>query len=232
MSEEPNSTDLSQDSLIEKEIIKRMGHISSELAHDLRSPLQTIQNAVYLLQKTPENPMLFDMIRASLKQATNLLDSFRDYYKAHNLSPLETDFKKIIDLSFSGLEIPDNIEVKRSDDEGYIILVDPAKTAMAIRNLLVNSIEAMPEGGILEVILSKIDSDLVLQIKDNGIGISKDFIDSVVVPFESNKTGGKGLGIPTSMRVIESQGGSVSFTSKPGEETIFTISLPKKTETL
>ncbi len=232
MSEEQKSTDLSQDALIEKAIIERMGHISSELAHDLRSPLQTIQNAVYLLQKTPDNPMLFDMIRASLKQATHLLDSFRDYYKAHNLNPLETDFRKIIDLSFSGLEVPENIEVKRTDKEGLVILVDPAKTAMAIRNLLTNSIDAMPEGGILEVSLSETDSDLVLQVKDNGIGISEDFVDSVFVPFESNKNGGKGLGVPTAIRVIESHGGSVSFTSKPGEETIFTIKLPMKTATL
>lgn len=231
MSEEPNSTDLTQDDLMEKAIIERMGHISSELAHDLRSPLQTIQNAIYLLQKTPDNPMLFDMIRASLKQATNLLDSFRDYYKAHSLNPLETDFKKIVDLSFSGLEIPDNIEVKRSDKEGHIILVDPAKTAMAIRNLLTNSIDAMPEGGTLEIILSETDSNLVLQVKDNGIGVSENFVDSVVIPFESNKNGGKGLGVPTTIRVIESHGGSVSFTSKP-EETIFTINLPKKTTNL
>lgn len=73
---------------IEKLIIERMGQISSELTHDLRSPLQTIQNAVYLLEKSPDNTMLFDMIRQSLRQATNLLDSFRDYYKGARHQPL------------------------------------------------------------------------------------------------------------------------------------------------
>jgi len=76
---------------IERLVIEKMGHISSELAHDLRSPLQTIQNAVYLLQKSPDNEMLFDMVRQSLKQATSILDSFRDYYKGHIITPLETE---------------------------------------------------------------------------------------------------------------------------------------------
>jgi signal transduction histidine kinase len=232
MSDEPKPNDLEQDALIEKFVIERMGHISSELAHDLRSPLQTIQNAIYLLQKTPENPMLFDMIKASLKQATNLLDSFRDYYKAHIINPLETDITKIVDLAFSGLEIPDNIEVKRDQQEGHLLLVDPAKTAMAIRNLLINSIDAMPDGGVLEVIISQLESDVSIQVKDNGIGVPDDFVDSVFIPFESNKNGGKGLGVPTSARIIKSHGGSITFTSEHGKGTVFTVLLPRKTTNL
>jgi signal transduction histidine kinase len=63
----------------ERRLIEEMGEISSELAHDLRSPLQTIQNAVFLLERSPENPMFYTMIRESLKQTTQILDSFRDF---------------------------------------------------------------------------------------------------------------------------------------------------------
>ena len=59
--------------LFEHEIIERMGHISSELAHDLRSPLQTIQNALYLIQRNPDNEHLYTMARESLSQATEML---------------------------------------------------------------------------------------------------------------------------------------------------------------
>ena len=233
MSEENRSNDeLSQDELIEKLIIERMGQISSDLAHDLRSPLQTIQNAIYLLQKTPDNPLLFDMIRQSLKQATNLLDSFRDYYKGHIINPIETEYKKIIDLAFSDLEIPDNVNVERNGSIDIQVRVDPAKTALAIRHILLNGIEAMPEGGILEVNVSETEESVVLQVKDTGVGITPNFVDSVFVPFESNKNQGKGLGVPISKRVVESHGGALSFTSQLGEGTVFTIILPKITAKL
>lgn len=231
MAKEKRIIEESQEEVIEKLIIERMGHISSELAHDLRSPLQTIQNAIYLLEKTPDNPMLFSMIRQSLGQATHLLDSFRDYYKGHIINPLETEIKKIIDLAFSGLEIPENIEIKRVDSDEPV-RVDPAKTALAIRNLLINGIDAMPEGGTLEVLVSEKKDSVILSVKDNGKGIAPEYVDSVFVPFKSNKNGGKGLGVPISKRIIESHGGSLSFSSQPGEETIFTIILPKATANL
>lgn len=227
MSTDNNNEDFSQDELIEKLIIERMGSISSNLAHDLRSPLQTIQNAIYLLEKTPDNPMLFDMIRQSLKQATQLLDSFRDYYKGHILKPMSTEFKKVIDLAFSDLEIPDNIKVERSGSDGVQVKVDPAKTALAIRHLLINGMEAMPEGGVLVVDVSETEENIILNVKDNGVGIPQKFIDSVFVPFESNKNQGKGLGVPICKRVIESHGGSLSFTSQEGKGTEFTIVLPR-----
>lgn len=227
MSTDNNNEDFSQDELIEKLIIERMGSISSNLAHDLRSPLQTIQNAIYLLEKTPDNPMLFDMIRQSLKQATQLLDSFRDYYKGHILKPMSTEFKKVIDLAFSDLEIPDNINVERSGSDGVQVKVDPAKTALAIRHLLINGMEAMPEGGVLVVDVSETEESIILNVKDNGVGIPTKFIDSVFVPFESNKNQGKGLGVPICKRVIESHGGSLSFTSQEGKGTEFTIVLPR-----
>jgi signal transduction histidine kinase len=232
MSEEKPSEELSQEEAIDKLVIERMGHISSELAHDLRSPLQTIQNAIYLLEKSPDNPMLFDMIRQSIKQATYLLDSFRDYYKGHVIKPLETEFRKIIDLAFSELEIPDNVEVKRTDSTDLVVRVDPAKTALAIRNLIVNGIEAMPDGGKLELQVTETEDSVVLDVKDTGVGISPEYAESVFVPFESNKNNGKGLGVPTSQRIIESHGGSLSFTSEPGNGTVFTAVLPRVTTNL
>ena len=229
MSMENSDGDFSQEELIEKQVIERMGIISSNLAHDLRSPLQTIQNAVYLLEKNPDNPILFDMVRQSLKQATQLLDSFRDYYKGHIINPMETEFKKIIDLAFSGLEVPENITVDRNVDTGIVVKVDPAKTALAIRHLLVNGIEAMPDGGVLRVETGETEASVTLDIADNGEGIKPSFTEHVFVPFESNKSQGKGLGVPICKRVIESHGGTLSFKSQFGEGTVFTVRLPKKT---
>ena len=212
---------------IERHVIEKMGHISSELAHDLRSPLQTIQNAVYLLQKSPDNEMLFDMVRQSLKQATSILDSFRDYYKGHIINPLETEAAKIADLAISNSEIPDNISVVRDYDETLRVHVDPAKTALAIQKLVVNAVEAMEERGELRISVFDSPDSVEISVKDSGTGIPPEAEASLFEPFVSSNKQGNGLGVPTVKRIVESHGGSISYITKQGEGTTFTLSFPK-----
>ena len=212
---------------IERHVIEKMGHISSELAHDLRSPLQTIQNAVYLLQKSPDNEMLFDMVRQSLKQATSILDSFRDYYKGHIINPLETEAAKIADLALSNSGIPDNISVVREYDETLRVQVDPVKTAQAIQKLVINSVEAMEEGGELRISIFDSPDSVEICVKDSGTGIPPEAEESLFEPFVSSKKQGNGLGVPTVKRIVESHGGSLSYITKQGEGTTFTLSFPK-----
>jgi len=212
---------------IERLVIEKMGHISSELAHDLRSPLQTIQNAVYLLQKSPDNEMLFDMVRQSLKQATSILDSFRDYYKGHIINPLETEATKIADLALSNSGLPDNISVVREYDETLRVHVDPVKTALAIQKLVINSVEAMEEGGELRISVFDSPDSVEICVKDSGTGIPPEAEESLFEPFVSSKKQGNGLGVPTAKRIVESHGGSLTYITKPGEGTTFTLSFPK-----
>ena len=212
---------------IERLVIEKMGHISSELAHDLRSPLQTIQNAVYLLQKSPDNEMLFDMVRQSLKQATSILDSFRDYYKGHIINPLETEAAKIADLALSNSGLPDNISVVREYDETLRVHVDPVKTALAIQKLVINSVEAMEEGGELRISVFDSPDSVEICVKDSGTGIPPEAEESLFEPFVSSKKQGNGLGIPTAKRIVESHGGSLTYITKQGEGTTFTLSFPK-----
>ena len=217
---------------LEKKIIEKMSHISSELAHDLRSPLQTIQNAIYLIEKNPENTQLFTMVRQSLTQATEILDSFRDYYKAHILQRIEVDPVKVVDLAFSDLEIPDNIVVTREAEEVNPLSIDPSKMAMAIRKLLINAIQAMPEGGELYVTVSEEQGVLEIIIGDTGYGISPEISDIIYTPFLSGQKNGRGLGIPAAKRVVESHGGELSYDSNAGQGTRFMIKIPPSTVNL
>jgi two-component system sporulation sensor kinase B len=215
------------DELIEQKVNERMGHISSELAHDLRSPLQTIQNAVYLLQRNPDNAQLYTMVRQSLTHATQILDNFRDYYKAHVLQRIELDPVKVVDLAFSELEIPENVTVKKEVDGVGPISLDPSKMALAIQKLLINAIDAMPDGGELGVRVSEEGGSVNIIISDTGVGIAPEITEIIYTPFIASQKKGKGLGIPTAKRVVESHGGGLSFTSEVGVGTVFTIKLPR-----
>jgi signal transduction histidine kinase len=212
--------------LIEEKVIERVSHISSELAHDLRSPLQTIQNAIYLIERSPENTQLYSMVKQSLQQATAILDGFRDYYNGHVLQKLEIDLMKVIELAFSELEFPENIDLIKEIDPIESITIDPVKMALAIRKLLINSIEAMPNGGKLTIKVVSESQGVKISIIDTGKGIPPDLVDVIYTPFLSGKKQGRGLGVPTAYRIIESHGGTLDFSTKFNEGTVFTIWLP------
>jgi len=229
MSELCDEKDYSSEKMqeIERLVIEKMGNISSELAHDLRSPLQTIQNAVYLIQKNPDNEMLYDMVRQSLKQATGILDGFRDYYKGHIVSPMETEASRVADLAISNSEIPDNITVVRDYDGSLKIHVDPAKTALAIQKLVINAVEAMEEGGELRVTVSSSHDSVDISVEDSGAGINSEAEEFLFDPFVASKKQGNGLGVPTAKRIVESHGGSLTYITKQGRGTTFTLSFPR-----
>jgi signal transduction histidine kinase len=220
------------DVTIEQEVIKRMGHVSSELAHDLRGPLQIIQNSIYLIQKNPENHMLYEMVTHSISQTTDLLNRFRDYYKAHELSLLKIEPAKVIDLALSELTIPDNIKIIKQLSNIPSLKLDPTKLAIAIRNLIENAVEAMPKGGTISIKNYEEDETIVFIIKDNGVGISPEMAKIIYIPFFTNLKQGKGLGVPTAKRTIESHKGELTFTSTPGESTTFTIRIPRSSVNL
>jgi len=211
----------------ERRLIEEMGEISSELTHDLRSPLQTIQNAIYLLERSPENPMFYEMIRESLRQTTSILDGFRDFYKGHILKKVDSDIVKVYELGVSELQVPDGVEITLEADEIERFSMDPTKLAMVFRKLIRNAVETMPDGGAVKVTIRDRGGHVEASVSDTGPGIPEDVAELIYKPFKSRKKRGHGLGVPTCKRIVEAHGGAMSFETAPGEGTTFTFTIPK-----
>ncbi len=211
----------------ERRLIEEMGEISSELAHDLRSPLQTIQNAIFLLERSPENPMFYAMIRESLQQTTQILDSFRDFYKGHLLKMVDADIVKAYELGISELEIPGDVELTLEADEIERFSMDPTKVALVFRKLIKNAVEAMPGGGIVRVSIKDQGGHVEVKISDTGSGIPEEVAKVIYKPFLAKTKGGKGLGVPACKRIVEAHGGTMGFETAIGEGTTFTFTIPK-----
>ena len=211
----------------ERRLIEEMSEISSELAHDLRSPLQTIQNAIFLLERSPENPMFYTMIRESLKQTTQILDSFRDFYKGHLLKMVEADIVKAYELGISELEVPDDVELTLEADEIMKFRMDPSKLALVFRKLIKNAVDAMPGGGIIRVDIKDLGDHVEVKISDTGSGIPEEVVKVIYKPFMAKSKGGKGLGVPACKRIVESHRGTMGFETSLGEGTTFTFTIPK-----
>lgn len=212
----------------ERRLIEEMSDISSELTHDLRSPLQTIQNAIFLLERSPENPIFYEMIRDSLKQTTQILDNFRDYYKGHLLKMVDADIVKAYELGISELKVPDGVELTLEADEIERFIMDPTKLAMVFRKLIKNAVEAMPDdGGAVRVVIKDRGSHVEVSISDSGQGIPEEVAEFIYKPFKSRIKRGRGLGVPACKRIVEAHGGAISFETALGEGTTFMFIIPK-----
>jgi two-component system sporulation sensor kinase A len=212
----------------ERRLIEEMGQISSGLAHDLRSPLQTIQNALFLLERNPDNPLFYEMIKLSLRQATDILDNFRDYYKGHQLKPVEASIVQSYELAAAELQVPENVKMVAQIEELPNFAMDPTKVALVFKKLMQNALDAMPDGGELHVEIRDAGDFVEVQISDTGCGIKEEVRELLYVPFMSRSKRGKGLGLPAAKIILEAHGGTMGYVTELGKGTTFTFTLPKR----
>jgi signal transduction histidine kinase len=104
--------------------------------------------------------------------------------------------------------------------------LDPDLFKQALLNLLLNALQAIPNGGEITLLAREEAHWLVMQIIDTGTGIPPEVLENMFKPFYSTKSGGSGLGLPTARKVLEAHGGSLEADSAPGKGTRFTLKLP------
>ena len=217
-----------------KEIAKaefraEMTRISSELAHDLRGPLQIITNSLFLMERKPGDTTYYPKIGEALKQATGLLDGFGEYYRGHEITLMKCNVNRLVEKSFEDIVVPQEVTVSKNFDPTVPdISLDLGKMRRVFTIVLKNAVEAMPGGGSLSV-SSRVDGDrVVVQVGDTGGGISEAIRGKVFVAFGAKKRGGCGLGLAAAKRTVEAHGGSIFFETETGKGTTFTITVPIK----
>jgi signal transduction histidine kinase len=207
-------------------IFEEIKNTSSQLAHGLRSPLQTIQNATYLLKMNPKREELLTMINESVRFSTSLLDSFRDYYRGYEIKKGEADINETINQSILAVDIPENIIVEKQLSEISVLSFDVNKMEIVVKNVIQNAVDAMPSGGTLTVESSETLGEVIIKITDTGIGIPPESEGDLFQPFGTHSKG-IGLGLATCQRVLEAHNGSISYVSDLNNGTTFILSIPR-----
>ncbi|MEM5790167.1 MAG: ATP-binding protein, partial [Syntrophobacteraceae bacterium] len=131
--------------------------------------------------------------------------------------------------SLSGLIESRGIRVERKYSEAIAPLkADGELLELALRNILINALEAMPSGGTLTISICSQPGGLLLSIKDTGTGIRSEDLPNIFDPFFTSKTQGSGLGLTAVHRVIYDHSGDIVVDSAPGEGTEVRIRLPNR----
>ena len=221
--------------LIRSEKLAALGQLAAGIAHEIRNPLTSINILIHSLRERlpSENSQQEDLkvIEEEIHRMNEIVNQFLRFAKP--ASPLleKTDVLSIVEETLQLLRPQiekQRIVVEKEFQALPMIQMDPEQMKQAMLNLLLNAIQAMPQGGQLTLSgrNSKEGQWIHLSIEDSGMGISPENIDKLFDPFFSTKEGGIGLGLSITHRIIDQHHGKIEVENAPEKGTIFTVWLP------
>jgi signal transduction histidine kinase len=220
------------------ERLAELGTLTGGLAHEIKNPLSTVQLNLQLLAEdlTPDNPAyprIVNRLKTVQKETSRLrdiLDDFLRYAGQLELDRQPTDLNELLeDLVDFFLPQAQQQKAKvrlRRSDAPLIAPVDPRLIKQAVLNLMLNALQAMPEGGDLILSASKEDGVALIDIIDTGKGIPPEAIDKIFQAYYTSKKGGTGLGLAMTQRIIKEHGGHLTVKSEVGKGSDFQLRLP------
>ena len=213
-----------------------IGQTAGMIGHDIRNPLQAIVSELYIAKGAIANtPHLedktialesIDLIEEQTDYISKIVSDLQDYARPLKPEYKEVDLAKLVVSVFQTVRVPDKIVLK-IDVKGFPkISTDPTLIRRALTNLISNAIQAMPDGGELEVCAVKTEIKTVITVSDTGKGIPEEIKPKLFTPLVTTKAKGQGLGLAVVKRLVEALGGSITFESEADKGTTFTINLP------
>lgn len=221
--------------MVEKDKLAVLGKLAGQIAHELRTPLSIINNSVFLLRKEgSENRELFEkrlrILEDKIKLSSNILESILSYSRVKAEVATTVSMKDCLEEVLKDVELPLGIEKHASykDEENLKVFMDFHQLYSVIRNLVLNSIQAMGKSGKLtaEAFPSDDKMFVIVRVCDTGGGIAESAKTKIFNLFYSTKITGTGLGLPISKSIIETNGGSLSLESTDETGSCFIVKLP------
>ncbi|MDO4486491.1 MAG: ATP-binding protein [Bacillota bacterium] len=213
--------------------MEALGEIAASMAHEIKNPLTSIRgNAQYLEFILKEKELSFDEVDIILHETdrlTTMLNRFLNFARPKLPEPEKTDLSEIMEYVtvLISREMPDNIKIKKNFEKIPLVMADREMFESVFLNLMLNAIQAMPEGGkvIMETHYDKKRNMVCAIVRDNGSGIPPDISDKIFDPFFTTKDTGTGMGLPIASRIVEMHRGIIEVESIEGEMTEFRIML-------
>ncbi len=210
-----------------------LGQLSAGLAHEIRNPLASIAGAVGILrrkraseEKTEE---CLEIINRECQRLNRLLTSFLDF--ARPRSPkfqtvsVRSLFDSVLGLAEHAVDTAP-ISLRGESPPDLTLDCDPEQLKQVLLNLIINAIQAMPEGG--EVVMASRASEgrAIIEVRDQGCGVSPEEMEHLYDPFFTTKENGTGLGLPVAHQIVAQLGGVLAARNNPDRGVTFSIELP------
>lgn len=215
-----------------------VGEMAAGLAHEIKNPLAGIKVSLEVLADeldlNDDDQELFTRVINETTRVEKLLKGLLNYARPPELHCETFDIHKLLDNTIKNLAIKGQTSSKQGVEfhkhyasEMPLIEADSSQLQQVFLNIFLNAIEAMPDGGRVEVVTEKlVGESLRIAITDTGKGIQDDHLNNIFQPFVTTKSRGTGLGLAISKRIIEEHFGSIEASNEDKGGTRFTIVLP------
>ena len=227
--------DRTEEELRNRERLSSLGMLAAEVAHEVRNPLAVIRmlwhTALRGLQTSEAQGRDLHLIEAKLAQMNGILDRVLNLARSADpeIGAVDgTDLMEEVSLLTRTKLSTARIRVtKKIPPRGEaVIRGDRPQLEQAVLNLVLNAVEAMPEGGELRLGVQMREGNVLLSVQDSGRGMPKEIAARLFEPFLTRRPGGTGLGMALVRRTVEAHGGSLKVDSQPGKGTRVEIRLP------
>ncbi len=235
--------DLTEVRSLRKEIARSqrlasVGRLAAGVAHEIRNPLSSIKGfATYFKERYPDAPQdqkTADIMIAEVDRLNRVVGQLLEFARPVPVSPKLTSLRELVEDSVRLIERKAKekqitIKTLNSAKVDQAVL-DPDRINQVLLNLYLNAIESMDPGGELGVQLSagEVDHRIEIRVTDTGCGIPGEHLSRIFDPYFTTKSTGTGLGLAIAHNIMEAMGGKINISSRPGEGTTITLTLPIK----
>jgi len=220
------------------ERLSAIGQLSAGLAHEIRNPLASISGAAAILARSqsldPRNVKCLEVITSECERLNGLLTNFLNFARPRpprlQTVPLGPVLNNVVELASHGVR-GKTVRFEKKVEAGLQpVECDPEQLEQVLLNLMINAIEASPEGGTVTLSAAAEESRIAIGVVDRGHGVAPAHIDRLFDPFFTTKEHGTGLGLPVAHQIVRQMGGSLLAQANAGEGMTFSVVLPVKSQ--
>lgn len=216
-----------------------LAELAGGFIHEIKNHLSTLGLNLQLLSEDFESPQshrerrALERIQRLQSECQRLVEVSNDFLRFARVTDLNRQpvnlvavIEEMMDF-FAPTARQANIEINTYlASDLPAVLLDREMFQQALLNLMLNAVQAMPQGGSLTIQLEIAEAGVRLCLIDTGLGMTAEVLARIFKPFFSTRPGGSGLGLPTTRRIVEAHGGTIDVQSEPGRGTKFTLWLP------
>lgn len=214
--------------------------LSATIAHEIRNPLTSVSGSAELLLERLHDEEAQRLARTIMREVERLdaiVEDFLTFTRLRTMELTQCDLNELVTdvavLLYHNRRFKPSMKIiYRELPEPLPVVVDVRQFKQALLNLGLNALDAMPQGGEVELTVEPRASSVVITVRDTGTGIAPDVLARIFEPFFSTKEEGTGIGLYVTQRIIESHRGTITCSSEVGKGTTFRIELPRRPEEL
>ncbi|WP_209124312.1 PAS domain S-box protein [Alkalihalobacillus sp. BA299] len=217
--------------LQKSEKLSLVGQMAAGIAHEIRNPLTSLKGFLQLIQSgESEKQLYYKIMNEEFNRIELILNELLLLAKPNATTLSDKNIIAILDQVVAILQPQcniQNVQINCNYSEAELLVnCDENQLKQVFINLIKNAIDAMPNGGEISLEVKREEDQVMISVKDQGIGIPEDKLEAIGRPFFSMKENGTGLGLMISFGIIENHNGKISVTSKENIGTTFTVNFP------